>query len=196
MYRQSWSATTCGSSASSVPPETSLMIWAPSLSAAAATDARVVSMDNMAPAGINVLTAPVMRASSSASDTRLAPGRVDSAPMSMMSAPAAIMSRPCWAALAGSSHRPPSEDESSVMLSTPITMVCVVSCNACKSVIGYLPFVVSLRSPQSPTATAPLREGSLGCVTCQESSSWLRLGWPDCAACRAPQRSPCGRKTS
>ncbi len=50
MYRQSWSATTCGSSASSVPPETSLIIWAPSLSAAAATDARVVSMDNMAPA--------------------------------------------------------------------------------------------------------------------------------------------------
>ena len=113
------------------------MIWAPSLSAAAATDARVVSMDNMAPAGINVLTAPVMRASSSASDTRLAPGRVDSAPMSMMAAPAAIMSRPCWAALAGSSHRPPSEDESSVMLSTPITMVCVLSCNACKSVIMF-----------------------------------------------------------
>ena len=71
------------------------MIWAPSLSAAAATDARVVSMDNMAPAGINVLTAPVMRTNSSASDTRLAPGRVDSAPMSMMSAPAAIMSHPC-----------------------------------------------------------------------------------------------------
>ena len=196
MYRQSWSATTCGSSASSVPPETSLMIWAPSLSAAAATDARVVSMDSMAPAGINVLTAPVMRASSSASATRLAPGRVDSAPMSMMSAPAAIMSRPCWAALAGSSHRPPSEDESSVMLSTPITMVCVLSCNACKSVIGHLPFVVFPSLPSVTYGDSSPQRGGLGCVTCQESSSWLRLGWRGCVADRAPQRSPCGRKTS
>ena len=196
MYRQSWSATTCGSSASSVPPETSLMICAPSLSAAAATDARVVSMDSTAPAGINVLTAPVIRASSSASDTRLAPGRVDSAPMSMISAPAAIMSRPCWAALAGSSHRPPSEDESSVMLSTPITMVCVASCNACKSVIGHLPFVVFPSLPSVTYGDSSPQRGGLGCVTCQESSSWLRLGWRGCVADRAPQRSPCGRKTS
>ena len=114
------------------------MICAPPSRAAAATDARVVSMDSTAPAGISALTAPVMRASSSSSDTRLAPGRVDSAPMSMMSAPAAIISRPCCAALAGSNHRPPSEDESSVILSTPITMVCDASCNACKSVIVFL----------------------------------------------------------
>ena len=128
MYRLSgWSATTWGNSASSRPPDTSLMICAPCSSAADATEARVVSMDSMAPSGTNASTAPSTRDFSSSSLTRLAPGRVDSAPMSMMSAPSFIIASPCALAFAGSSHKPPSENESSVMLSTPITKVCSLS---------------------------------------------------------------------
>src|SRR6188472_640865 len=61
------------------------------------------------------------RASSSTPLTGAAPGRVDSAPMSIRSAPAASMARAMSRARLGSSARPPSEKESGVTLITPIT---------------------------------------------------------------------------
>src|SRR5215472_121279 len=61
------------------------------------------------------------RRSSSSSGARWAPGRVDSPPTSMMSAPWLASSRPCAMALSGSSQVPPSEKESGVTLMTPMT---------------------------------------------------------------------------
>src|SRR5258708_6263827 len=49
-------------------------------------------------------------------------GRVDSAPISIMSAPSATMRRACAIAASGSRKRPPSENESGVTLRTPITI--------------------------------------------------------------------------
>ena len=63
------------------------------------------------------------RASSSSTLTGAAPGRVDSAPMSMMSAPAASIACTASMARAGSEARPSAENESVVRLSTPITSV-------------------------------------------------------------------------
>ena len=68
-------------------------------------------------------TAGSTRASSSAASTGLAPGRVDSAPMLMMSAPAASMATAMSRARDASSAVPPSEKESGVTLMTPITKV-------------------------------------------------------------------------
>ena len=53
--------------------------------------------------------------------TRAAPGRVDSPPTSTRSAPSASSARPCATAASASSQRPPSEKESGVTLTTPIT---------------------------------------------------------------------------
>jgi len=61
------------------------------------------------------------RANSSAATTGSAPGRVDSAPMSRLSAPAAIRVRACATASAVSKNRPPSEKLSGVTLTTPMT---------------------------------------------------------------------------
>ena len=51
----------------------------------------------------------------------MAPGRVDSPPTSTMSAPSSIISSPRETARSGSSHRPPSENESGVTLRIPMT---------------------------------------------------------------------------
>ncbi len=61
------------------------------------------------------------RAISSASDTGAAPGRVDSPPMSRMSAPSAMSRRACARAASGPRNRPPSEKLSGVTLTIPIT---------------------------------------------------------------------------
>ena len=53
--------------------------------------------------------------------TGCAPGRVDSPPTSRRSAPSATSARPCSTAAPASSHRPPSENESGVTLTTPMT---------------------------------------------------------------------------
>ena len=52
---------------------------------------------------------------------RSAPGRVDSPPTSTRSAPSAASARPCATAAAGSNQSPPSENESGVTLTTPMT---------------------------------------------------------------------------
>src|SRR5262245_1518566 len=62
------------------------------------------------------------RRNSSSSLTGSAPGRVDSPPTSIISAPCANNSIPCAAAAALSRNCPPSENESGVTLTIPITM--------------------------------------------------------------------------
>ncbi len=61
------------------------------------------------------------RAISSASSTGAAPGRVDSPPMSRMSAPWPISRRACATAASTPKCRPPSEKLSGVMLTMPMT---------------------------------------------------------------------------
>ena len=63
------------------------------------------------------------RSFSSASLTRFSSRTGGFRSMSMMSAPAFIIASPWALAASGASQRPPSEKESSVMLSTPITNV-------------------------------------------------------------------------
>ena len=63
------------------------------------------------------------RAFCSAAATRRAPGRVDSPPTSMMSAPSCCICNACSTARSARSKRPPSENESGVTLRIPITRV-------------------------------------------------------------------------
>ncbi len=103
------------------PPLTSFTSFAPAASAASATSARIVSTLTVRPApASSVMTGPTRR-SSSAAEVRPAPGRVDSPPTSMMSAPWAASSRPWLVAAPGANHSPPSEKESGVTFSTPMT---------------------------------------------------------------------------
>src|ERR1700722_897434 len=109
-------------SGSSRPAETSLIQSAPASSAAAATGQRVVSTER----AIDVLRriariAGMMRSICSSAATRNAPGRVDSPPMSSISAPAAAISIAASAADSGSVKRPPSLKLSGVIFTTPIT---------------------------------------------------------------------------
>ena len=53
----------------------------------------------------------------------LAPGRVDSPPTSMMSAPSSSSRSPCVTAFSGSRYKPPSEKESGVTLTMPMMSV-------------------------------------------------------------------------
>ena len=65
----------------------------------------------------------ISRRISSAAEIRADPGRVDSAPISMMSAPSSSNSIARAYARSGSEYLPPSENESGVTFSTPIRMV-------------------------------------------------------------------------
>src|SRR5215471_11980027 len=114
-------ATRRGISGSARPPLTSLTRLAPASSAAAATSARMVSTLT----GTFSLASPVItgmtRRSSSSAGIRWAPGRVDSPPTSTMSAPCAASCRPRPIAASAPNHSPPSENESGVTLTTPMT---------------------------------------------------------------------------
>src|SRR6266542_578185 len=103
------------------PPLTSLTIFAPALSAISATAARIVSTLTVRPAPASSLITGPTRRSSSAAGIRFAPGLVDSPPTSMMSAPSVASRRPWEIAAPGAKHSPPSEKESGVTLTTPMT---------------------------------------------------------------------------
>ena len=62
----------------------------------------------------------IVRVISSASLTRSAPGLVDSPPMSMMSTPSAIISKPRATAASNSLCLPPSAKESGVTFKMPM----------------------------------------------------------------------------
>ena len=100
---------------------TSLIIDAPAAIAARITTGFIVSTEINAPSRASASTIGMMRSISSASEVGSAPGRVDSPPMSTMSAPSASIDRACPSARSKSRKRPPSENESGVTLSTPIT---------------------------------------------------------------------------
>ncbi len=63
----------------------------------------------------------ITRRSSSCALTGTDPGRVDSPPTSMSAAPSAAIAMPCATAASTVAKRPPSEKESGVTLSTPMT---------------------------------------------------------------------------
>src|SRR5579864_7501688 len=102
----------------------SLTIVAPRSSAHSATSALYVSIER------GTATRPrspsrtgSTRWISSSADSGAAPGRVDSPPMSMMSAPAAAMSSAAAIATSASRRRPSSANESGVTFRIPITKV-------------------------------------------------------------------------
>src|SRR5262249_29179743 len=103
------------------PPETSLTIVAPEATACSATSDRIVSTDTVAPSAESSRMTGITRPSSSSTRGLVAPGRVDSPPMSRMSAPSTRRSRPWAIAFSGVAHWPPSEKESGVTFTTPIS---------------------------------------------------------------------------
>ncbi len=120
-YAAPVAATVSSMRGSASPPETSLTMSAPASRAASATSLRIVSTDTVAPSAASAVMTGTTRASSSSTSGRVAPGRVDSPPTSRMSAPATSSSRPCAIAASGVAQRPPSENESGVTLTTPIS---------------------------------------------------------------------------
>ena len=111
---------------SQVNPLTSLIISAPAASAACAVSALYVSMETMAWGSrwrTSCKTGRIRRCSSSALTVGFVPGRVDSPPISRMSAPSSRRLRACSTARSGSKNSPPSENESGVTLTTPMMSV-------------------------------------------------------------------------
>src|SRR5512140_2607564 len=108
-------------SGSNKPPETSLMIRAPAATAARATTAFVVSIETVTPAAASRSTTGSARRSSSSAVTGRARGFVASPPTSRISAPSRSSCSPCATATSASRYCPPSENESGVTLTTPIT---------------------------------------------------------------------------
>ena len=100
---------------------TSLMQSAPIASAARMTSGRRVSTEIGTPSGTKASSTGLSRRNSRAGSTGSAPGRVDSAPMSMRSAPSAIIRWACSTARSGLAYWPPSENESGVTFRIPIT---------------------------------------------------------------------------
>src|SRR5579863_2377719 len=137
---------------------TSLISSAPACAARRMTRGLRVSMEITRPvAARSPSITGRTRRSSWSSGTGSAPGRVDSPPTSRMAAPSSAIRTPCWIAARGSSKRPPSEKESGVTLSTPMTSGCVRS-NVLvphRSNIGGGPCAPRLRAvPQSPSMLA------------------------------------------
>src|SRR5665213_949138 len=118
-----WSAHTSAIFASRRKPDTSLMTSAPCARTARATPLFTVSIEigTWGCESCSRWSTGSTRASSSSSLTGVAPcGRVDSPPMSSMSAPIAISRRPCAAAAEGEKNLPPSLKLSGVTLMIPM----------------------------------------------------------------------------
>src|SRR5680860_1296377 len=120
-YAAPCSATTSRICGSASPPETSWTSTAPASRAASATSWRIVSTETATPSAASARITGTTRSSSSAASGRVAPGRVDSPPMARRSAPCSCRSS-AWAMAASVvSKSPPSEKESGVTLTTPMT---------------------------------------------------------------------------
>src|SRR6266550_7432714 len=115
------SAQTLGISGSSDIPETSLTIEAPSASAALATSALTVSIEIATLLHLERIArmAGNTRLSSSRAGTDCAPGRVDSPPTSIASAPSEIILPACAIAASVEKKLPPSLKLSGVTLRIP-----------------------------------------------------------------------------
>ncbi len=104
---------------------TSLIMPAPAATASRMTSGFEVSIDKGIASDLcSASMTGTTRASSSASDTAAAPGRVDSPPTSMMSAPSSAICMARSSARSRDKKRPPSENESGVMFKTPMTATC------------------------------------------------------------------------
>ena len=118
------SAATAPKSGSKRNAEISLIIDAPALIARLATSAFMVSMDmGMEISAASCSMTGMTRSVSTSTGTGSENGRVDSPPISSMSAPSAASLRPWVTADSGSRNFPPSENESGVTLTTPIIPV-------------------------------------------------------------------------
>src|SRR5438094_5537291 len=116
------SATTRASSGSKARPDTSLITAAPAASAARATAALRVSTDTgPKPRRASCSITGATRAISSGAATGAAPGRVDSPPTSSSSHPSATSRSACATARSAVEKRPPSEKESGVTFTIPIS---------------------------------------------------------------------------
>ena len=102
-------------------PVTSLMICAPSSVHRCATVGWRVSIETSAPSFTSQRTTGSRRWYSSSGSTGVKPGRVDSPPTSMRPAPSVSICAAVAMAALGALWAPPSEKESGVTLSTPIT---------------------------------------------------------------------------
>ena len=101
---------------------TSLMMSTPSPRQASATAALEVSTEMGASVrALSALITGKTRRSSSSAETGSAPGRVDSPPTSSSKAPSSRSFSPCSQAACGSRKTPPSEKESGVTLTIPMT---------------------------------------------------------------------------
>ena len=100
---------------------TSFTTAQPASIAARITSGFNVSTETATPSFASASTTGITRRNSSSRATGAAPGRVDSPPTSMKSAPSSRNLRPCVIAWAGSRNRPPSEKESAVTFTMPST---------------------------------------------------------------------------
>ena len=118
-------AVRCAAAACNAPgrcsARTSFTMSAPASSTAAITSGRLVSTDTGTPSVTACWTTGSTRRSSSARSGVAEPGRVDSPPMSRMSTPSATRVSQWRRAASVSAWRPPSENESGVTLTMPIT---------------------------------------------------------------------------
>ena len=183
-----WSAASRASASSSPTPQTSLMRSAPAARATSAMAGLVVStligVSGRA-ARIAAMTGTT-RARSSSALTATWPGRVDSPPMSRMSAPSATIRR-AWATAAStgspaagaSTRRPSPENESGVTLRMPITYVRSPQ----RNVAGPMRVVPrsSVASVMAVRVRAPGREDRGrrpgGCAPPRRDRATRRSGW-------------------
>ena len=115
------SATTPAIAGSFCNPQTSLTIETPAAMARRAISALYVSIETGAEtAATSGPISGARRRHSSSSGTGVWPGRVDSAPTSITSAPSSTSLRACACAVSVDSKRPPSENESGVTLRMPM----------------------------------------------------------------------------
>lgn len=133
--------------------------------ARSATVARMVSTETSTPSAARPRTTGRTRRSSSSSSTRGAPGRVDSPPTSTMSAPVATRSMPCLIAAAESNQRPPSEKESGVTLTTPMTAQRPKSRSpaTCPLRTSVIPPAYAPSAHPVPAGRRGLSRGGVGC---------------------------------
>ena len=160
----------------------SLSTAAPASSARAATSRFVVSIERGTGNSDALSTTGPIRCHSSRAVTGAAPGRDDSPPTSMRSAPSSTR-RHAWSSAApGSRCRPPSEKESGVTLSTP---------RMSGRSSGRIP--VRIRQPEGDTGLLPAVKP--GRATARPPRSPLPFGpcrWPGADGPRPPAR-PCRR---
>jgi len=103
----------------------SLMMCTPASSAFRAVSALYVSIESgtCGNASRTARMTGMTRRISSSAGTGSCPGRVDSPPMSRISAPASTIRTACSTAASTAMYRPPSEKESGVTFRMPITSV-------------------------------------------------------------------------